>query len=100
MHDNTYKSLVEVNILFHNVLVIGNYDIRLVLDLIQNLLVLILHLCILLNLLLAHYTKVPNYTARYCTEVVLCCTVVAHYYMVAAQYYTADAQCCMWLELG
>jgi hypothetical protein len=100
MHDNTYMLLVEVDIPLHNVPVVGNCDIPLVLYLIQNLLSLILHLCSLLDLLSAHYTEAPDCTARYCTEVVLCCTVVARYYMVVAQYYTVVAQCCMGLELG
>jgi hypothetical protein len=55
MHDNTYKLLVEVDILLHNVLVVDNYDIPLVLYLIQNLLSLVLHLCSLLDLLSVLY---------------------------------------------
>jgi hypothetical protein len=71
MCDNTYKLLVEADILLHNVLVVDNCDIRLVLDLIQNLLLLILHLYSLLDLLSTRYIEVPDYTARYCTEAVL-----------------------------
>jgi hypothetical protein len=100
MHDNTYKSLVEVDILLHNVSVVDNCDIELVLYLFQNPLLRVLHFCIQINLLLAHYTEALDCTAQYCTEVALCYTVAARYYMVVAQYYTVVAQCCMGLELG
>jgi hypothetical protein len=82
MRDNTYKSLVEVDILLHSVLVFYSCDIPLVLYLFQSLLLLILHLCSQLDLLSMCYTEVPDCTVRYCTEVVLCCTVVVRYYMV------------------
>jgi hypothetical protein len=45
------------------------------------------------------YTVVPNYTARYCTRVVLGCTVAVHYCNIVAQYYTVDGKCCMGLGL-
>jgi hypothetical protein len=86
MHENTYKLLVEVDIPLHNVPVVGNCGMPLVLYLIQNLLSLILHLCSLLYLLSVRYTMVPDYTARYYTEVSLCCSVVARYYMVVVQW--------------
>jgi hypothetical protein len=88
MHDNTYKSLVEVEILLHNVLIADNCDIPLVLYLIQNLLWIILPLCILLDILSSHYIEALDCIVRYCTEVVPYCTVVARYYMVVVQYYT------------
>ena len=84
MHENTYKSLVEANILLHNVIVVDNCDIPLVLYLIRNLLVLVLHLCSLLDILLVHYTDVPICTVLYCTEVASYCTVAVWYYMVVA----------------
>jgi hypothetical protein len=40
----------------------------------------------------AHYIVVLDYTARYCTGVVLGCTEAARYYKVVAQYYTTIAQ--------
>jgi hypothetical protein len=100
MHDNTYKSLVEVEIPLHNVSVVGSCNILLLLYLVQNLLSLILHLCILLGLLSVHYTGVLDCTVWYCTKVVLHCIVVAWYYKVAKQYYTIVAQCCMEIKLG
>ena len=98
MHDSTYKLLEVVRIPLHNVLVVDNCDTPLVLYLVQNLLSLILHLYILLDLLSVNYTEAPDCTARYCTEVVLCCIVVAQYYMVVVQYYTATVSFCMELE--
>jgi hypothetical protein len=121
MCDNRYKSLVEVDILLHSVLVVGSCDIPLVLYLFQSLLLLALHLCSQLDPLAACYTEAPSYTVRYCSGAVLRCTMdvlcymaaahyytvvahyytaVAHYYNVAAHYYTAIAQCCMGLVLG
>ena len=91
MCDNTYKSLVEVDILLHSVMVVDNCDIPLVLYLFQNLLSLFLGLCSPLDLLSVCYTMAPNYNAWYCTEAALCCTVVVRYYMVVAQYYTIVA---------
>jgi len=88
MCDNTYKLLVEVEILLHSVLVVDNHDIPLVLYLFQSLLLLILCLYIQLDPLAAHYTEVPDCTARYCIEVVLCCTAAVFYYMVTTHYYT------------
>jgi hypothetical protein len=100
MHDNTYKSLVEVDILLHNFPIVDICDIPLALYLFQILLLVIVHICSQLNILSAHYTEAPDCTAQYCTEVALCCTVATRYYMVVAQYYNAVAQCCMGLELG
>jgi hypothetical protein len=100
MRDNTYKFLVEEDILLHNVLVVDNYDIPMVLYLIQNLLSLVLHLCHLLDLLSMHCTEIPDCTVSYCTEVVLHCIVVAWFYRVALQYYAAATWCCMEMELG
>jgi hypothetical protein len=87
MCGNTYKLLVEVDIPLHNVPVIDNCDISLVLCLVQKLLLIVLHLCSLLYLLLVHYTKALNYTTWCCNEVVLHCTLVVRYCMVATQYY-------------
>jgi hypothetical protein len=92
IHDNTYKLLVEVDIIMHNVPVVQNCDIPLVLYL-------VLHLCSLLDFLSMRCTEVPDCTTRYCIEVALCCTAVVWYYMVVAQYYNTIAQCCMELEL-
>jgi hypothetical protein len=100
MRGNAYKSLVEVDILLHSVLVVENCDIPLVFYLFQNLLLLVLHLCSQLDPLTTCYIEVPNCTAQYCIEVALCCTVVARYYMVAAQYYTMATQYCMGMVLG
>jgi hypothetical protein len=91
---------VEVEILLHSVFVVDSCDVPLVLYLFQSLLLLILHLCSLLNLLSAHYIEVSDYIVWYCTEVVSFSTAVVCYYMVVAQYYTIVAQCCMDLELG
>jgi hypothetical protein len=44
-------------------------------------------------------TVVPYYTVRYCTGVVLGCTVAVHYCKVVTQYYTIVAQCCMVLGI-
>ena len=65
MHDNTYMSQVEVDILLHSVPVANSYGIPSVLFLFQSLLYLILHLCSQLDLLLVHCIGVPSYTARY-----------------------------------
>jgi hypothetical protein len=65
IHDNTYKSLVEVDILLHNVLVVDHCGIPLVLYLFQSLLLLFLHLCIHLDPLAGRYTEAPGYTAQY-----------------------------------
>jgi hypothetical protein len=77
MRDNTYKSLVEVDILLRSVLVVDNCDIPLVLYLFQSLLFLFLHLYIELNPLVAPYTEASGYTMRYYS-------VVARYYTPAA----------------
>jgi hypothetical protein len=45
MHENTYMSQVEVDILFHSVLVVEIYGIPPVFYLFQSLLYLVLHLC-------------------------------------------------------
>jgi hypothetical protein len=95
---NTYKLLVEVDIPFHNVPIVGNCDIPLVLYLFQNTISLIL--CSPLDLLLTRYTEEPDCIVQYCTEVVLCCIVGVRYYTVVVEYYTIVAQCCMGLELG
>jgi hypothetical protein len=87
MCDNTHKSLVEVDILLHNVLVVENCDIPLVIYLVQSLLLLFLHLCSHINPLVACYTEAPGYTVRYYSVVVRCCTT-------AAQCCMFDAQCC------
>jgi len=76
MRDNTYKSLVEVGILMHSVLVVDNCNITLILYLFQILLFLFLHLCIQLDPLTTRYTKAPSYTAWYYS-------VVVRYYTVA-----------------
>jgi hypothetical protein len=68
MSDNTYKLLVEVDILLHSVLVVDSCDIPLVLYLFQILFFLFLCLCSQLNLLAARYTKAFDYAVRYCTE--------------------------------
>ena len=81
MCDNTYKLLVEVESPLHNVPVVENCDIPLVLYLFQILLLIFLHLYIELDPLATCYTEVPGYTARY--------------YCVPAWYYTVAAQCCM-----
>jgi hypothetical protein len=100
MHDNTYKSLVEVEILLHSVLVVDSCDIPLVLYLFQILLLLLLCLCSQLNPLTARYTEVPSYIVWYCSGDELCHTVVALCYMVVAQYYNVVAECCMWMVLS
>jgi hypothetical protein len=99
MCDNTYKLLVAVDIPLHNVLVVDNCHIPLVLYLFQNLLLLALHHYSPLYLLSVHYNEAPDYIVWYCTKVVMCCIVVARYYMVVVQYYTDVAQCCMGLQL-
>jgi hypothetical protein len=84
MHDNTYNLLVEEDILLHNVPVVDNCDIPLVLYLVQKPLFLVLHLCSLLDLLSMCCTEAPNCTAQYCTEVEQYYVVVSWYYTVAA----------------
>jgi hypothetical protein len=79
MCDNTYRSLVEVEILLNSVLVVENCGIPLVLCLFQSLLFLFIHLYSQLNPLVSRYTEAPGYTARY--------------YSVVVQYYTAAMQC-------
>jgi hypothetical protein len=83
MHDNTYMSQVEVEILLHSVLVVDSCGIPLVLFLFQNLIFFFLPLCIQLDLLMVHCNGAPGYTtqdysvaARYCTAIVKCYIVV------------------------
>jgi hypothetical protein len=89
LHDNTYMSLVGMDIPLHNVLVVGSFGTLLVLCLVQILLFLILHLYIHLDLLMAHCTEVHIYIAGGYTEaahyyilVVQCCTAALHYFLV------------------
>jgi hypothetical protein len=56
-------SEVEVDILLQSVLVVDSYGIPTILYLFQNLLYLILHLCIQLDLLVGHCTEATDYTA-------------------------------------
>jgi hypothetical protein len=86
VRNNTYRSLEEVDILLHSVLVVGNCDIPLVLYLFQRLLFLFLRLCSQLDPLVMCYTEVPGYTTWYYSVVAWCCT--------------AAAQCCMRLVLS
>ena len=76
MHDNTYRLLVEVDILFCSVLVVDNCDIPLVLYLFQNLLLLFLCLCSQLDPLTARYTEVHGSTTQYYSVVAQCYTIV------------------------
>jgi hypothetical protein len=99
MRVNTYRSLVEVDILLHSVLVVDNCDIPLVLYPFQSLLFLFLHLCSQFDPLVARYIEVPSYTAWCYSVAVRYCTVAAQCYMVVVQYYTAAAQCCMGMLL-
>jgi hypothetical protein len=77
MRDNTYRLLVEVEILLHSVMVVDNCDIPLVLYLFQSLLFIYLHLCSDIDPLAVCYTEVPGY--------------IVWYYSVVARYYTATA---------
>jgi hypothetical protein len=73
--DNTYMSQVGVDITLHNVLVVGSYGTLLDLFLFQ-ILYLVLHLGIHLDLLVLHCTEVPDYNAQGYTEVVCYCIAV------------------------
>jgi hypothetical protein len=73
-------SLVEVDTLLHNFLVVGSCGTLLDLCLIQILLYHILHL----DLLVVHCTEATDYTAWGYTVVVHCCIVVVHFYIVVA----------------
>ena len=79
MRDNTYKSLVEVDILLHSVLVVGSYGT--LMDL--------FHIQILLCLFRLLYTQVDLH-AVYCIEVP---DYIAQGYIGVAQCYTAVACC-------
>ena len=87
MRDNTYKSLVQVDILLHSVQVVGSCGIPLVLYLFQSLLYLVLHLCSHLDLITVHCTVEHGYTAGYYTVVAQYCTGAAQCYIVVAQCY-------------
>jgi hypothetical protein len=87
--NNTYMSMVGVDISLHNFLVVSSCGTILVLCLIQILLCLMFHLYIHLDLHVVCCTKVLSYTVwdyivvtHYCIAVVHCCTVVGHYCMV------------------
>jgi hypothetical protein len=99
MHENTYRSLVEVEFLLHSVPVDDNCDIPLVLYLFQSLLFLFICLYSQLDPLEACYIEALGYTAWnysvatwYYTGATRCC-------VVAAQCYNVFAQCCMGLVL-
>jgi hypothetical protein len=88
LRNNTFMSQVEVDIILHNVLHVGSYDILLDIFLFQILLYLILHLCIHLYLILVCCIEVLDYTMHgyivvlcYYIEVTQCFTTVVHYYM-------------------
>jgi hypothetical protein len=70
-------SLVEVEIPFHNVLVVEIFGTLLTLFLFQIILYLVLHLFIHLDLVMARCTEILGYTARGYTMVVHYCILVA-----------------------
>jgi hypothetical protein len=87
MRDNTYMLHVEVDILLHSVLVVDSYGIPPFLYLFQSLLYLVLHLYVHLDLLMAHCTEAPYYTAWGYTVAEQYCTTVAQCYIFVAQCY-------------
>jgi hypothetical protein len=87
MHNSTYMSQVEVDIILHSVLVVDSYGIPLVLYLFQSLLSLVLHLCNQLDLLMVRCTGEPGYTAWDYIVVVWYCTMDSQCYIVVVQCY-------------
>jgi hypothetical protein len=76
-------SLVEVDTPLHNVMVVGSCGTLLDLFLVQ----ILLYLCIHLDLLAVHCTKVHGCIAHGYNVVVHCCIVDAHYYTVVVHCY-------------